>query len=127
MSAHAPQPPASLSPTLRIVAAIALLLLGIVELPRLLAALTGDVGLYGVAAHAMLALLAVLSGVGLWVRTSWAPAVILALGFVFAATRLMDAFVLGVRPWLFALIAAVVAVVAALLLAAWAKGQSRLT
>ena len=127
MSAHAPQPPASLSPALRIGIAIALLLLGVVELPRLLAALTGGVGLYGVAAHATLALLALLSGVGLWVRTAWAPAVILALGFVFAATRLIDAFVLGVRPWLFALIAAVAAVVAALLLARWAKGQSRLT
>lgn len=125
MSAHASQPPASHS-TLRIGAAIALLLLGLVELPRLLAALTGGVGLYAVAAHAVLALLAVLSGIGLWLRTSWAPPSILAFGCAFAATRLIDAFVLGVRPWLFALVAAAAAVAAALLLAAWARGESRL-
>jgi len=114
-------------PALRIGIAIALLLLALVELPRFLAALGGPVGPYAVAAHAVLALLAVLSGVGLWLQTSWAPAAIVALGCAFAATRLIDAFVLGVRPWLFALLAAVAAVVAALLLAAWARAESRLT
>ena len=115
-----------LSPTLRIVFAIALLLLALVELPRLLAALSGGVGVYAIAAHAVLALLAVLSGVGLWLRASWAPAAILALGCAFAATRLIDAFVLGFRPWLFALLSAVLAMVAALLLAARAREEARL-
>jgi hypothetical protein len=110
---------------LRIVAALALLLFGLVEVPRFLAALTGVTGVYGVAAHALLALLAALSGVGLWLRTRWVPAAILALGCVFAATRLIDAFVLGIRPWLFALLAAVASVVAALLLAAWARAEGR--
>jgi hypothetical protein len=114
----------SLSPTLRIGAAIALLLLGLVDLLRFLA-LTVSPSLYPLATYGALALLAALSGVGLWLRTAWAPAALLALGCVFAATRLIDPFVLGLRPWLFALLAAVAALVAALLLAAWARAEVR--
>jgi len=50
-----------------------------------------------------------------------APVAILALGFVFAATHLIDALVLGIRPLLFALLAAIAAVLAALVLARAAR------
>jgi hypothetical protein len=116
----------SLSSALRTSAALALLLFGLVELLRFLAALTGVAGFYAVAAFGALALLAGLAGVGLWLRTPWAPPAIVALGCVFAATRLIDAFVLGIRPWLFALLAAAAAVIVALLLAAWARAEARL-
>ena len=126
---HSPPPSevrlGSLSPTLRVVCAIALLLLALVELVRFVSLAAGP-SLYAPATYAALALLAGLSGVGLWRRATWAPAAILALGGVFAATRLVDALLLGIRPWLFALLAAVAALVAASLLASWARADARL-
>lgn len=65
-----------------------------------------------------------LAGLGLWLRDPRAPAAIVALGCAFAATRLIDAFVLGIRPWLFALLAALAALVAAPLLAAWTRSDT---
>lgn len=113
-----------LPPTLRIGAAAALLLLGLIELLRFLALIVSP-SLYPLVASGALALLAVLTGVGLWLRAAWTPAAILVLGCAFAATRLIDAFVLGVRPWLFALLAAVTALAAALLLAYWVRAEAR--
>ncbi len=115
----------SLSSRLRIGAALALLLFGLVELLRFFA-LAGGPSFYPLAVHGALALLAGLAGVGLWLRDPRAPAAVVALGCAFAATHLIDAFVLGIRPWLFALLAALAAVVAALLLAAWARSEARL-
>ena len=114
----------SLSPTPRVAIAFALLLFALVELLRFLAlAVAPDFHL--LAEHAALGLLAGLAGLALWRRLPWAPAAILAFGFAFATVRLIDALVLGIRPWLFALLTAVAAVVTALLLAARAKPAGR--
>lgn len=114
-----------LSSTLRVGVAVALVLIAGLEALRFLTALTTVVGPYVEIAHGALALLAALAGVGLWLRTRWAPVAIVALGCVFAATRMIDALVLGIRPWLLALLAAVVALVAAFVLAAWVRGEAR--
>lgn len=115
----------STAAAVRIGVSALLLLVACLEALRLMAALAGAVGAYAVATHAALAALAALAGAGLWLQARWAPPAILALGCVFAATRLVDALVLGVRPWLFALLAAVAALGSALLLAAWAKAGAR--
>jgi len=115
-----------LSSTLRIGVAVALLLIAGLELLRFASALTAVVGVYVEIAHGAFALLAALAGIGLWLRRPWAPAAIVALGCVFAATRMIDALVLGIRPWLLALLAAAAAVVAAVVLAAWARSEARL-
>ena len=110
---------------MRIVASIALLVFALVELLRFLALIPGP-SLYVPVTCAVLAVLAGLSGVGLWLRAAWAPPAILALGLAFAATRLVDALLLGIRPWLFALLAAAAALVGAWLLASWARAGARL-
>lgn len=115
----------SRSAALRVVASIALLVFALVELLRAFALAAGP-SLYVPAVCAALALLAGLAGVGLWRRAAWAAAAILALGVVFAATRLVDALLLGIRPWLFALLAAAAALIAAWLLATWARADARL-
>jgi hypothetical protein len=112
------------SATFRRAAAIALLLFALVELLRFLALAVGP-SFYAAAACAASALLAGLSGVGLWRRAPWAATAILLLGGVFATTRLLDAIVFGIRPWLFALLAAAAAIVAAWLLASWARAEAR--
>ena len=110
---------------LRLVFALVLLAFGVVELLRT-AALVGAGGAYPLAVHLTFAVLALLAGGALWLRGSWAPAAIVALGVVIAATRLIDGLVLGIRPWLFALLGALVALVLALVLAAWARRELRL-
>ena len=100
--------------------ALALVALGAVGVLRGLA-LLGVAGPVPLATELAIALLALLAGVGLWRRSAWAPAAIVALGIGFAVTRLVDAFVLGIRPWLFALLTAAAALLLAVLLAAWAR------
>jgi hypothetical protein len=85
----------------------------------------GGGGVYALLAYGLLALLAAAAAVGLWIGRRWAPIVILVLGAVFAATRLYEGFVLGVRPWLPAVFLAVLAVVAALAVAALARENPR--
>jgi hypothetical protein len=114
-----------LSSALRVCVAVALLLFAGIELLRFLTALTAVVGVYVQVAHGVFALLAALAGIGLWLRTHWAPVAIVALGCVFAATHLIDALVLGIRPWLLALLAALAALVAAVVVATWARGEAR--
>jgi hypothetical protein len=70
-------------------------------------------------AFALQAVLALLAAVGVWRRQRWAAAALLALGAVIAATALVGAFVLGILPWLYALVTAIAAVVIALLLGAY--------
>jgi len=115
----------TLSGALRASAALALLLIALVELLRFLAALAAPLGLYTTGVHFAIALVAGLAGIGLWRRMPWAPAVIVGLGIVFAAMLVIDALVLGIRPWLFALLGAAAALVAALLVAAWARTEAR--
>ena len=50
---------------------------------------------------------------GVWRAQTWAPLALLLLGIVVAATALIEAFVLGIVAWLWALMIAVVAVVSA--------------
>lgn len=105
-------------------AALVLLLFGLLELLAFLSLAAGP-SVYPWLVHGVLALLAGVAGVALWLRSPRAPAVIVALAGVFAATRLIDAFVLGIRPWLFALLGAIAALLAALLLAGWLRAHGR--
>jgi hypothetical protein len=114
-----------LSPPLRIAMAAALLACALVLLLRFVAAAGGGVGVYVPVAHAALALLAALAGVGLWRQARWAPPALVLLGCVFAATRLVEALVLGIRPWLLALFSALAALVVAFVLAAWARERAQ--
>jgi hypothetical protein len=107
------------APALRIAAAVLLLGYALVEALRCIALLASP-ELYPTLAHGLLAVLAGLAGAALWLRSPRAPVAIVALGAVFAVLRLIDALVLGIRPWLFALLTALLALATALLLASWA-------
>jgi hypothetical protein len=112
------RPLSPLSPPLRIAVACALLVFALVLLVRFAAALAADVGLWVPSVNVTLGVLAVLAGVGLWRETRWAPLALVALGAAFAAAQLVEALVLGIRPWLFALLSGAAGLVVALLLAA---------
>lgn len=66
-------------------------------------------------------ILALVAAFGVWRGLSWAPSVLLLLGVVIAATALVEAFVLGIIGWLWALLIAVVAIVVALLIGAYVR------
>jgi hypothetical protein len=109
----------------RIALAALLLVIALLEGLRLVAAVGVVGGAYAVVTHAALMTLAALAGAGLWRRAPWAAGAIVGLGIVFATTRIVDALVLGIRPWLFALLAAIAALAAAFVLAAWARAGAR--
>jgi hypothetical protein len=75
------------------------------------------------------AVLAIIAAIGTAQRLAWAPPVIVLLGAVVAATWLVEGFVFGVVAYLYALFAAVLAILAALATAAYLSGrwQLRLT
>jgi hypothetical protein len=112
-----------LSPALRLGLAAALLVCSLVLLLRFVGTVGGFGGLWVPAAHAVLAVLTALAALGLWAEARWTPLALVVLGCTFAATRLVEAFVLGIRPWLFALLAAAAALVASLVLAAWVRAR----
>ena len=64
-------------------------------------------------------MLAILAAVGVWRQRRWAGAMLLLLGASIAATALVDAFVLGIVAWLYALLIAIAAIAIAFLLAAY--------
>lgn len=70
-------------------------------------------------AFALQALLAIFAAFGVWRQQRWAGAVLLLLGASIAATALVEAFVLGIIGWLYALLIAVAAIVIALILGAY--------
>lgn len=70
-------------------------------------------------AFAVKAVLAILAAIGVWRQQRWAGAALLLLGATIAATALVEAFVLGVIAWLYALLLAVAAIVIALMLGAY--------
>jgi hypothetical protein len=70
-------------------------------------------------AFAVQAVLAILAAVAVWRQQRWAGATLILLGASVAATALIEAFVLGILGWLYALLIAVVAILIALLLAAY--------
>jgi hypothetical protein len=100
----------------------------------LLALLVGGFGIYaalnGIAllagggtpflAVTMLAqgILGLVAAYGVARAQSWAPAVVLLLALLVAATALVEAFVLGILPWLYALFIAIAALVLALIITA---------
>ena len=75
---------------------------------------------------ALQAVLAILVAFGVWRRQPWAAAVLLLLGATIAATALVEAFVLGILAWLYALLIAVGAIVIALLLGAYVNRSGSL-
>ena len=70
-------------------------------------------------AFALQAALAILAAVGVWRRQRWAAAALLLLGASIAVTALVEAFVLGIIAWMYALLIAIAAIVIALLLGAY--------
>ena len=114
----------SFSQPLRIALAVVLAVCALLLLLRFAATLGGAVSLFTPVAHGALALLAALAAVGLWGEARWAPGALVALGCTFAATRIVEALVLGIRPWLFALLSAAAALGAAFVLAAWMRPRA---
>jgi hypothetical protein len=70
-------------------------------------------------AFALKAVLAILAAIGVWRQRRWAGAALFLLGATIPATALVEAFVLGVIAWLYALLLAVAAIVIALMLGAY--------
>jgi hypothetical protein len=75
---------------------------------------------------ALQAVLAILAAAGVWRRQRWAAAALLLLGASIAATALVEAFVLGIIGWLYALLIAIAAIGVALLLGAYVDRSGRL-
>jgi hypothetical protein len=109
---------------LRIALAAALLACAVVLLLRF-AATVGAGGVWAPFVQLTLGVLAALAGAGLWRETRWAPAALIGLGSAFAASRLVEALVLGIRPWLIALLSAAAGLVVALVIAAAVGERSR--
>ena len=65
------------------------------------------------------AVLAIFAAMGVWRQQRWAAAVLLGLGASIAVTALLEAFVLGIIPWLIALVVAIAAIAGALSLGAY--------
>ena len=99
--------------------AIALAAYGVYHALYAIAMLPGPASLLLLLAFALQAVLAIVSAVGVWRQQPWAAAALLLLGVVIAATALVEAFVLGILAWLYALLIAVAAIVIALLLGAF--------
>ena len=70
-------------------------------------------------AFALQAVLAILAAVGVWRQQRWAAAALLLLGASIAATALVEAFVLGIIGWLYALLIAIAAIVVAIVVGAY--------
>lgn len=70
-------------------------------------------------AFALQAVLAILAAVSVWQQRRWAGRALLLLGTSIAATLLIEAFVLGIIAWLYALLLAVAAIAVALILGAY--------
>jgi hypothetical protein len=68
---------------------------------------------------ALQAALAIAGAFGVWRERPWAGAALLGLGAAIALTALIEALVLGILGWLYALLIAVLAIGGALLLSAW--------
>ena len=63
----------------------------------------------------------IVAGIDVARGAAWAPVAIVVLGVSVAATAFIEGFVLGIAPWLFALLRAVLAVVLALVAAAYVR------
>ena len=99
--------------------AIALAAYGVYHALYAVAMLAGPESPLMLLAFALQAVLAILAAVGVWRQRRWAAASLLLLGASIAATALVEAFVLGIIAWLYALLIAIAAIVIALLLSAY--------
>lgn len=99
--------------------AIALAAYGVYHALYAVAMLAGPGSPLMLLAFALQAVLAILAAIGVWRQQRWAAASLLLLGASIAATALVEAFVLGIIAWLYALLIAVAAIVIALLLSAY--------
>ena len=99
--------------------AIALAAYGVHRALYAIAMLPAPASLLLLLAFALQALLAILAAVGVWRQQRWAASALLLLGASIAATALVEAFVLGILAWLYALLIAIAAIVIALLLGAF--------
>jgi hypothetical protein len=70
-------------------------------------------------AFALQAVIAIAAAVGVWQQQRWAAMALLLLGVVIAVTALVEALILGILGWLYALLIAVAAIAIALLLGAY--------
>ena len=68
--------------------------------------------------------LALAAAIGVWRGQSWASGVVLALGVAVAVTSLIEAFVLGIIAYLYALLVAVVAMVVVVIISAFLNRRS---
>jgi hypothetical protein len=102
-----------------LVIALALLAYGLYHALYAIAMLPAPGSLLLFVAFALQAVLAILAAVGVWRRQRWAAAALLLLGASIAATALVEAFVLGIIGWLYALLIAIAAIGVALLLGAY--------
>jgi hypothetical protein len=82
-----------------------LLLLGLFELLEFVSLLSAPAS-YASFVRASLAALSLWAAWQVWMRSASAHLPILLLGVVFALTHLIEGFVLGIRPWLIALLGA---------------------
>jgi hypothetical protein len=99
--------------------ALALLVYGVYRALYAIAMLPGPTSLLLFIGFALQALLAILAAFGVRRRQPWAVAALLLLGASIAATALVEAFVLGIIAWLYALLIAIGAIMIALLLGAY--------
>ncbi|MGD9764032.1 MAG: hypothetical protein AB7V27_09985 [Candidatus Binatia bacterium] len=112
--------------TVRLVIAIALAAYGVYAASYIPALLIGEPLLLVIAGFTLQAVLAVAAAVCIWRRSPLAPVLVIALAATMAATALIEGFVLGIRPYLYALFAAVVEIAVALVLAAYLRRTVRL-
>jgi len=104
--------------------AIAFLLYGLYAasfVPGLVVAPAVPILLMGTLAKAALACAAAL---GVWTGRPWAPTAIVLTGVVIAALWLFEGFVLGIVAYLYALGAAVLAVLVTFVAAAYVRGRT---
>jgi len=99
--------------------ALGLVAYGVYHALYAIAMLPGPVSLLLFLGFALQAVLAILAAFGVWRRQRWAAAALLVLAASIAATALVEAFVLGILGWLYALLIAITAIVVALLLGAY--------
>jgi hypothetical protein len=105
--------------TVLILIALALAVFGGYRLLYAIAMLPVSESPFMLIAFGVQAVLAILAAIGVWRQQRWAAAVLLLLGASIAITALVEAFVLGIIAWLYAILLAIAAIVVALLLGAY--------
>ena len=105
--------------------AIALMAYGVYHAIYAITMLPGPVSPLLLLAFALQAVLAILAAAGVWQQRSWAGTILLLLGVSIAVTALIEAFVLGIVAWLYAILIAAAAILIALVLGAYVNRSSR--